>query len=138
MMKIYTTPCVKVSRSRFKFLKWLFPDKKIYKRQNNDNRLSAAGKALRNGEFEPEVSETPLSLYEQSCFARRTRQHIRNILEQPSIPGEVPGPAASVTGILEEVSRNIAKMDQNLYSAKSCMEEILRAGSARHDSVSLN
>lgn len=143
-MKIYTTPCAQVSRTGCKFLKWLLPDKKVYKPQTAAPAFSAAGKALRNGEFEQGVSETPLSLYEQNCFARQTRQHIQNILDRTGVFSEIPAPAlpniqaASVNGILEEVSRNIAKMDQYLYSAKNCMEEILRVNSGRQESVSLN
>jgi hypothetical protein len=114
---------VKISRGRFKFIRLLLPGKKIYKRG---------------------VSETPMSLYEQSDFARRTRQHIQNTLDRTSagceisVPSPLNAPAASINGILEEVSRNISKIDQNLYSAKTCMEEILRTNSGSRESVSLN
>ena len=49
-----------------------------------------------------------------------------------------PGTAMPISNILEDISQNISKMDQNLYSTKANMEEILRANSQGNEFVSLS
>ena len=90
----------------------------------------------------PNVKTKIPSPAKQISIARQSRLKVQNILARRyfkanSTP-EVPNSAISISNMLEEITRNISKMDQNLYSAKANMEEIIRMNISNDESVSLN
>ena len=116
MPKIFTTPCTRTRRRKFKFLPSIFRLKKLNK---------------------------PITLHEQAHLVRQTRLRIQNILAKQTF-GETVNLklnntiAMPISEILEDISQNISKMDQNLYTAKASMEEILRVDSNDREFVSLD
>jgi len=97
----------------------------------------------------PKIFTTPLAktkpnaISEQVSFARQTRLKVQNALadhtssEKPGLKFP-PKTAVPISEILEGISQNISKMDQNLYTAKANMEEILRVNSNNNEFVSLD
>lgn len=84
-----------------------------------------------------------VAISEQVDLARKSRLRIQNALAQQTFSENSnlklsPNTAMPISNILENISQNISKMDQNLYSAKANMEEILRANSTDSEFVSLN
>lgn len=96
----------------------------------------------------PKIFTTPcaknksLTLCEQVSLARQSRLKVQNALTQQGFSDNSSlkfSPAAvPISEILEEISQNISKMDQNLYTAKTNMEEILHANSNDNEFVSLD
>lgn len=85
----------------------------------------------------------PLALSEQISLAKQLRLKFQNALAQQRFHENSsfklsPGTTMPLSNILEDISQNISKMDQNLYSTKANMEDILRANSPENEFVSLN
>ncbi len=91
----------------------------------------------------PYAKTESLVLSEQINLAKQIRLKVQNALAQQSFH-EIssfklsPGTTMPISNILEEISQNISKMDQNLYSTKANMEEILHANSPENEFVSLS
>ena len=97
----------------------------------------------------PEIFLTPcsktktLTISEQINRAKQLRLKIQNALAIQGFNEDSnfklsPSTAMPISNILENISQNISKMDQNLYSTKANMEEILRANSPENEFVSLS
>lgn len=89
------------------------------------------------------AKDETLSPEEQIRLARKTRLKVQNILAGQHFsgnyaPNTIQNTAISISHILEEIARNISKMDQNLYSTKANMEEILRTNNSSNEFVTLN
>jgi hypothetical protein len=116
MPKIFTTPCAKAKQGKFNFLRW---------------------------NFRAESLDKPIALCEQIRLGRQSRLKVQTALAQQTF-GETStlklnnSIAFPISEILEGISQNISKMDQNLYSAKANMEEILRTSSNDNEFVSLD
>ncbi len=134
MPEIFTTPCAKAEQSGFKLLRWIFRGKRSPQRRVDNKQLPAAGIARKQ--------EAPAS-HRQSRPARQTRLNVQNALAQQTF-GETStftlnnDTAKPISEVLEDISQNISKMDQNLYAAKANTEEILRADSNDTEFVSLD
>ena len=55
-----------------------------------------------------------------------------------SIFKHCPQNTKSIAEIMENISKSISKMDQNLYSTKAGIEKIMRQSSTQNNIVSLN
>lgn len=83
------------------------------------------------------------SLYNQVRLARQTRLNIQNALVREQV-NETCGfnfnnnIEKPISEVLEDISRNISKMDQNVYAARANMEDVLRANSNTPEFVSLD
>lgn len=97
----------------------------------------------------PEIFTSPRkrakkkSMFEQFHLALQSRLKVQNALaEQTFIENSALKlnlkASMPISNILEDISQNISKMDQNLYSTKANMEEILRTNLADNEFVSLN
>ena len=141
MAEIFTTPCAKTGWGGFSFLRRLFRGEKLSGSREQNQRLLTAGRALNQGKFDKTLRE-PLSLAKQTGLARQTRLNVQNTLVQEQ-PGEIGSfnlnnTVKPVSEVLEDISRNISKMDQNVYAARSNMEEILRANVSNTEFVSMD
>ena len=85
----------------------------------------------------------PNAISEQVSLARQSRLKVQAALDQQTC-SETSNLklnntiAVPISEILEGISQNISKMDQNLYTAKANMEEILRVNSNDTEFVSLD
>jgi hypothetical protein len=91
----------------------------------------------------PCVKTKPNAISEQIRLARQSRLKVQNALAQQIFSENSslklsPNTAVPISEILEGISQNISKMDQNLYTAKANMEEILRVNSNDNEFVSLD
>jgi hypothetical protein len=95
----------------------------------------------------PEIFKTPCTktkaLDEQLSLAKQSRLKVQAALAQQifsehSSLNLSSNSVMSIPNIFEDISQNIAKMDQNLYSTKANMEEILRTNSNDKELVSLS
>ena len=83
------------------------------------------------------------TISEQVSLARQSRLKVQAALAQQAF-SETSNlklnntTAVPISEILEDISQNISKMDQNLYTAKANMEEILRVNSNDNEFVSLD
>ena len=85
----------------------------------------------------------PIALREQISLGKQSRLRVQNALakqvfNENSSLRLSPNTAMPISEVLESISQNISKMDQNLYTAKANMEEILRANSNDTEFVSLD
>jgi len=91
----------------------------------------------------PCAKAEPKALHEQFRLARQSRLKVQAALAQQAF-SETSNLklnntiAVPISEILEGISQNISKMDQNLYTAKANMEEILRVNSNDNEFVSLD
>jgi len=96
----------------------------------------------------PKIFITPcpenktFTLSEQISRAKQLCLKVQNALIQQSFHENScfrlkPGTAMPISSILEDISQNISKMDQNLYSTKANMEEILHTSSSNNEFVAL-
>ncbi len=90
----------------------------------------------------PSSKNQALSKSEQIALARGTRLKVQNILAEHHFSANssitaISNTALSISNMLEEITHNISKMDQNLYSAKANMEELLRTNSSNNDFIAL-
>ena len=97
----------------------------------------------------PEIFTTPyartksIAISEQVNLARQSHLKVQDALSQQTFSEHSnftlsPNTAMPISNILEDISQNISKMDQNLYSTKANMEEILHTNSNDREFVSLN
>ena len=91
----------------------------------------------------PCAKAEPVDSAEQIRLAGQTRLKVQNVLAKQGFSENsslklIPNTAILISNILEDISQNISKMDQNLYSAKTNIEEILRTNSNDNEFVSLN
>ena len=91
----------------------------------------------------PYMKAEPLALRRQVSLARQSRLKVQAALAQQTF-SETSNLklnntiAVPISEILEGISQNISKMDQNLYTTKANMEEILRVNSNNNEFVSLD
>lgn len=91
----------------------------------------------------PNGKTKPKSICEQISLGRQSRLKVQNALahqafsENPGLKFP-PNAAVPISNMLEEISQNLSKMDQNLYSTKANMEEIIRSNNNNNEFVSLN
>ena len=95
------------------------------------------------GIFVTPSTKNKLSPAEQIHLARQARLKVQNILARRHFNANsglntISNTTISISNMLEEITRNISKMDQNLYSAKANMEEILRTNNSNNEFVSLS
>ena len=91
----------------------------------------------------PGAKAKPLNSAEQIHLVRQIRLKVQNALSRGFFHGNSalklsPNTTMSISNLLEDISQNISKMDQNLYSTKTNMEEILRTNPSENEFVSLN
>ena len=82
---------------------------------------------------------------DKSCFkneageARQKRLRVQNALANKLPALKVNKSIAKpISALLDDISQNILKMDQNLYTTKVNMEEMLRTNSSDKEFVSLD
>jgi len=90
----------------------------------------------------PQIFVTPgagneLSPAEQISLAGQARLRVQNILARRHFNVNFELNTITISKMLEEIAQNISKMDQNLYSTKANMEEILHTSSSNNEFVAL-
>lgn len=84
-----------------------------------------------------------MPLYHRTRLVRQIRLKVQQALAEPVFDATAGlklshNTLKPMAEVLEEISRNISKMDQNLYAARAGMEEIRRVKPDKSEFVSLD